>query len=135
LLRPIATLILTFLFPNPNPAQVISALHQRFSSSFTEPFIQQFLSGLALPNKQYLAGLAPEQREREENSRIIRQRSLLRCLAEFDLVGLVRGSSKQGTSNLEDGETTFVVLKDLVNTHLSIVMYLTHFLLGSRVLM
>ncbi|KAI9600923.1 hypothetical protein H4Q26_000717 [Puccinia striiformis f. sp. tritici PST-130] len=43
-------------------------------SSFTEPFIQQFLSGLALPNKQYLAGLAPDQREREENSRIIRQR-------------------------------------------------------------
>ncbi|PLW26434.1 hypothetical protein PCANC_23985 [Puccinia coronata f. sp. avenae] len=97
--------------------EVISALHQRFSSSFTEPFIQQFLSGLALPNKQYLAGLAPEQREREENSRIIRQRSLLRCLAEFDLVGLVRGSSKQGTSNLEDGETTFVVLKDLLTAN------------------
>ncbi|PLW05521.1 hypothetical protein PCASD_25639 [Puccinia coronata f. sp. avenae] len=97
--------------------EIISALHQRFSSSFTEPFIQQFLSGLALPNKQYLAGLAPEQREREENSRIIRQRSLLRCLAEFDLVGLVRGSSKQGTSNLEDGETTFVVLKDLLTAN------------------
>ncbi|POW01561.1 hypothetical protein PSHT_12467 [Puccinia striiformis] len=85
---------------------------------FTEPFIQQFLSGLALPNKQYLAGLAPDQREREENSRIIRQRSLLRCLAEFDLVGLVRGVSKQsGSATVEDGETTFGVLKDLLTAN------------------
>ncbi|KAI7962284.1 hypothetical protein MJO28_000378 [Puccinia striiformis f. sp. tritici] len=98
--------------------EVISALHQRFSSSFTEPFIQQFLSGLALPNKQYLAGLAPDQREREENSRIIRQRSLLRCLAEFDLVGLVRGVSKlSGSATVEDGETTFGVLKDLLTAN------------------
>ncbi|KAA1127407.1 hypothetical protein PGTUg99_036327 [Puccinia graminis f. sp. tritici] len=97
--------------------EVISTLHQRFSSSFTEPFIQQFLSGLALPSKQYLAGLAADQREREENSRIIRQRSLLRCLAEFDLVGLVRAVSKQGSTNAEDGETTFGVLKDLLTAN------------------
>lgn len=98
--------------------EVISALHQRLSSSFTVPFIQQFLTGLALPNKQYLAGLAPDQREREENSRIIRQRGLLRCLAEFDLVGLVRGVSKQGgNSHVEDGETTFSVLKDLLTAN------------------
>ncbi|WAR51812.1 hypothetical protein PtB15_1B248 [Puccinia triticina] len=97
--------------------EVISTLHQRFSSSFTELFIQQFLGGLALPSKQYLAGLATDQREREENSRIIRQRSLLRCLAEFDLVGLVRGVSKQGSSNVDDGETTFGVLKDLLTAN------------------
>lgn len=97
--------------------EVISALHQRFGPSFTEPFIQQFLAGLALPNKQHLNGLAPEQREREENSRIIRQRSLLRCLAEFDLVGLVRGTSKQGKTPAEDGETTFGILKDLLTSN------------------
>jgi regulator of nonsense transcripts 2 len=109
-------------------------LHQRFSSSFTEPFIQQFLSGLALPSKQYLAGLALEQREREENSRIIRQRSLLRCLAEFDLVGLVRAVSKQGSTNAEDGETTFGVLKDLVCSDLQSSSALPVFLFEGLVL-
>ncbi|KAG0150896.1 hypothetical protein CROQUDRAFT_37544 [Cronartium quercuum f. sp. fusiforme G11] len=92
--------------------EVISALHQRFSATFTEPFFQQFLTGLAVPNKQHLLSLAADQRDREESSRITRQRSLLRCLAEFDLVALIRTSA--GPKIVCEGETTFATLKDLL---------------------
>ncbi|MBW0469217.1 hypothetical protein O181_008932 [Austropuccinia psidii MF-1] len=97
--------------------EVISALHQRFSTNFSEPFFQQFLSGLALPTKQHLSSLTQEQREREENARILRQRSLLRCLAEFDLVGLLRYTGKQIAASTDDGETTFVVIRDLLTSN------------------
>ncbi|EGG03325.1 uncharacterized protein MELLADRAFT_90304 [Melampsora larici-populina 98AG31] len=92
--------------------EVISALHRRFPITFTQPFLQHFTAGLAVPNKQYLASLALDQRDREESARILRQRSLLRCLAEFDLVGLIHPSTAGKT--ISEGETTFNTLKDLL---------------------
>jgi regulator of nonsense transcripts 2 len=74
---------------------VISALHQRFPDTFT-PFLTHMLArSLALPNKQQLAALSPEQREKEESTRIVKQRILLRIVGELWLIGVLR--------NVEDG--------------------------------
>ncbi|CAG8642042.1 10326_t:CDS:2, partial [Cetraspora pellucida] len=74
--------------------EVISALHQRFPDTFT-PFLTHTLArSLAPPNKQ-LVVLNTEQREKEESSRILKQRVLLRIAGELWLVGVLR--------NVEDG--------------------------------
>ncbi|CAG8795358.1 1836_t:CDS:2, partial [Racocetra fulgida] len=74
--------------------EVISALHQRFPDTFT-PFLTHTLArSLAPPNKQ-LVVLNTDQREREESSRILKQRVLLRIAGELWLIGVLR--------NVEDG--------------------------------
>jgi len=53
--------------------------------------------------------MAPEQREKEEAARVVRQRPLIRVCAELALVGVIRdGPSRSG------GEWTMKVLRDLV---------------------
>ncbi|CAG8501990.1 5188_t:CDS:10 [Ambispora leptoticha] len=75
--------------------EVISALHQRFPDTFT-PFLTHTLArSLVPPNKQQLAVLTTEQREKEENTRIAKQRVLLRIAGELWLMGVLR--------NVEDG--------------------------------
>ncbi|KAI9031872.1 armadillo-type protein [Phycomyces nitens] len=76
-------------------AEVISALHQRFPDTFTLLLTFGIFKILQLPSKQYLSTLAPEQREKEETSRILRQRTYLRIAVELWLVGVLR--------NIEDG--------------------------------
>ncbi|CAG8551824.1 10052_t:CDS:10, partial [Dentiscutata erythropus] len=74
--------------------EVISALHQRFPDTFT-PFLTHTLArSLAPPNKQPVV-LNTEQREKEESSRILKQRVLLRIAGELWLIGVLR--------NVEDG--------------------------------
>ncbi|CAG8474585.1 970_t:CDS:10 [Diversispora eburnea] len=75
--------------------EVISALHQRFPDTFT-PFLTYNLArSLTPPNKQQLAILTLEQREKEEGARILKQRILLRIACELWLLGVLR--------NVEDG--------------------------------
>ncbi|CAJ0753201.1 10510_t:CDS:10, partial [Entrophospora sp. SA101] len=75
--------------------EVISVLHQRFPDTFT-PFLTHTLArSLAPPSKQQLAAMAAEQREKEEISRISKQRILLRIAGELWLMGVLR--------NVEDG--------------------------------
>ncbi|CAG8543409.1 15191_t:CDS:10, partial [Acaulospora morrowiae] len=70
--------------------EVISALHQRFPDTFT-PFLTATLTrSLAPPNKQQLAILTAEQREKEEGARIMKQRILLRIAGELWLLGVLR---------------------------------------------
>ena len=74
---------------------MISALHQRFPDTFT-PFLTHTLArSLAPPNYKQLASLSPEQREKEESTRILKQRILLRIAGELWLIGVLR--------NVEDG--------------------------------
>ncbi|KAI8373653.1 armadillo-type protein [Choanephora cucurbitarum] len=70
--------------------EVISALHQRFPNTFTPLLTYQLAKTLQMPTKQYLASLSPEQREKEETARIIRQRTYLRIVCELWLVGVLR---------------------------------------------
>ncbi|ODQ55597.1 ARM repeat-containing protein [Saitoella complicata NRRL Y-17804] len=70
--------------------EIVSALHQRFSTRFTPYLTQRIYQALLPPSKSYLKGLSPEQREKEENTRISRQRVLIRVATEFWLAGILR---------------------------------------------
>ena len=96
-------------------AQVVSALHQRFPELFSVPLVNSLQSSLQAPSKAQLAALAPDQKDKEEGARVLRQRGLLRIFAELELAGIVRSTgdaSKKGGP--ATGEATFGIFKDLV---------------------
>lgn len=93
--------------------QIISMLHRRFPKTFTPGLVSALSAALAPPNRAALAALAPEQREKEDASRITRQRPVLRVCAELALVGIIRDAP--GRSG---GEWMIKVIKDLVSSTL-----------------
>lgn len=88
-------------------AQVISTMHQRFPDLFTPPFSALLLTGLK-PTSSSAAD--KDIREKEDNTRIIKQRGLLRVVGELEAVGIVRKDGGKGVT----GELTWGALKDLV---------------------
>ncbi|KAG1175001.1 hypothetical protein G6F70_000728 [Rhizopus microsporus] len=89
--------------------EVISALHQRFPDTFTLLLSGQLSKSLQPPNKQYLATLSAEQREKEESARITKQRTYLRIACELWLVGVLRSVS--------DGKSVLAANMNGVETH------------------
>ncbi|ORX47013.1 ARM repeat-containing protein [Hesseltinella vesiculosa] len=77
--------------------EVVSALHQRFPTTFTLLLTSGLAKALQPSNRQQLAAMTPEQQEKEETSRISRQRTYLRLSTELWLVSVLR--------NVEDGVT------------------------------
>ncbi|KIJ40979.1 hypothetical protein M422DRAFT_209705 [Sphaerobolus stellatus SS14] len=90
--------------------EVISALHRRFSKAFTPAVISLFANILAAPSRSALAAMPAEQREKEESSRISRQRPVLRVCSELALVGLIRDAP-----NRSGGEWIMKTLKELLS--------------------
>ncbi|KAK6465635.1 armadillo-type protein [Scheffersomyces coipomensis] len=70
--------------------EVVSLLHQRFASKFTSPLLSNFLYILSNPDRQQLQQLSDQERDREEISRLSRQKNILRLLGEFNIVGIFR---------------------------------------------
>ncbi|KAG8722033.1 hypothetical protein FRC08_007802 [Ceratobasidium sp. 394] len=70
-------------------AEIISAFHRRFPETYTPPLVAALSKELAAPSRAALNALAPEQREKEEAARIVRQRPLLRISSELALVGIL----------------------------------------------
>ncbi|KAJ2810435.1 mRNA decay protein, partial [Coemansia furcata] len=70
---------------------VISALHARFPVQFTASLIRVLLKSLSPPGVATLAAMSSEQRERDEQSRLSRQKTLLRVVGEMYLSGLLWG--------------------------------------------
>lgn len=89
--------------------QVISALHRRFPTPFTQPLLSGLAQGLTPPGKAALAALPQDQREKDEGARVARQRPLLRVYAELALLGIL--ADAPGRSG---GETILKTIKDLV---------------------
>ncbi|KAK7005600.1 nonsense-mediated mRNA decay factor [Favolaschia claudopus] len=58
--------------------EIISALHRRFPATFTPAMVSALSGALAAPSRATLAALAPEQREKDDTARVIRQRPVLR---------------------------------------------------------
>lgn len=70
-------------------AQILTALSRRLpSTTFLQPVLTELLQLLAPPSAAALKGLPQEQREREEKERVIKQRGVLRALAEAEVSGL-----------------------------------------------
>ncbi|GAA5853891.1 hypothetical protein JCM8547_007487, partial [Rhodosporidiobolus lusitaniae] len=89
--------------------EVVSAMHQRFPTLFTPPF-----SSLLLQSLKPGASAAADKdiREKEDNSRIVKQRGLLRVVGELEAVGVSRKEGGKGVT----GEVTWGALKDLLTS-------------------
>ncbi|KAJ7497393.1 ARM repeat-containing protein, partial [Mycena latifolia] len=90
--------------------EIVSLLHRRFPAAFTPAFVTALSSALTAPSRAALAALAPEQREKDDASRVTRQRPVLRVCSELALVGIIRdGHGRSG------GEWIMKVLKELAS--------------------
>lgn len=105
--------------------EVISLLHRRFPSTFTPALVASLAAALAPPSKVTLAALTPEQKEKEDISRVSRQRPILRVCSELALVGVIKDSP--GRSG---GEWIMKTIKELLSNDpsLSSLPLLTTFL-------
>ncbi|KAI9278600.1 armadillo-type protein [Phascolomyces articulosus] len=98
--------------------EVISALHQRFPETFTLLLTYNLAKALQLPTRQHLASLTQEQRDKEESTRISRQRTYLRISVELWLADVLRNvedgipslasTSLEGVESQRDGVAGFV---------------------------
>ncbi|KAF5370880.1 hypothetical protein D9758_002015 [Tetrapyrgos nigripes] len=105
--------------------EVISALHRRFPAAFTPSLVSLLSQALSVPSRSSLSALTPEQREKEDSSRVSRQRPLLRVCSELALVGVIRDDV--GRSG---GEWIMKAVKDMLSNDptLSSLPLLTTFL-------
>lgn len=89
--------------------QIISVLHRRFSKTFTPALVSNLAAAISVPPRISLANLTPEQREKEDSSRVARQRPIVRVCSELALVGVIRDApDKCG------GEWIMKAIKELV---------------------
>lgn len=70
--------------------EVVSLLHQRFSTRFTSLLAFHVVRALAPAPAAYINSLSNEQREKEEPARVVKQKYLLRIATELWLVGIFR---------------------------------------------
>ncbi|TFK73988.1 ARM repeat-containing protein [Pluteus cervinus] len=105
--------------------EIISCLHRRFLSKFTPAVLSSLGSALAAPSRTALAALSAEQREKEDVTRITRQRPVLRVSSELALVGIIKDSPTRS-----GGEWVMKTLKELLSNDptLSSLPLLTTFL-------
>lgn len=71
--------------------------------------VSSLQAALAAPPRASLANLAPEQREKEDSIRVMKQRPVLRVCSELALVGVIKDAP--GRSG---GEWIMKAMKDLV---------------------
>lgn len=73
-------------------------------------------AAIAPPSRASLSSLSLEQREKEDNARVLRQRPVLRICSELALVGIIRdGPNRSG------GDWIMKVIKELVGLHYYLV--------------
>ncbi|KAJ6587022.1 transcription factor [Mycena vulgaris] len=90
--------------------EIVSLLHRRFPAAFTPAIVSSLSSALTATSRAALAALAPEQREKDDASRVTRQRPVLRVCSELALVGIIRdGHGRSG------GEWIMKVMKELLS--------------------
>jgi regulator of nonsense transcripts 2 len=90
--------------------EIISALHRRFPTAFTPSLVSSLSTALAAPSRAALSALPPEQREKEDSTRVSRQRPLLRVCSELALVGFITDGQRRS-----GGEWMMKILKELLS--------------------
>ncbi|KAF7321619.1 Nonsense-mediated mRNA decay factor [Mycena kentingensis (nom. inval.)] len=90
--------------------EIISLLHRRFPATFTPGVVSALALALVAPSRASLASLPQEQREKEDASRVSRQRPVLRVCCELALVGIIRDAP-----NRSGGEWIMKIVKDLLS--------------------
>ncbi|KAE9411364.1 ARM repeat-containing protein [Gymnopus androsaceus JB14] len=90
--------------------EILSALHRRFPATFTPSLVSSLSAALSVPSRASLSSLTPEQRDKEDSSRVIRQRPVLRICSELALVGVIRDDpSRSG------GEWIMKAMKEMLS--------------------
>ncbi|CAE6470742.1 unnamed protein product [Rhizoctonia solani] len=89
--------------------EIVSAFHRRFPEAYTPPLVAILSKELAAPSRAALNALSPEQREKDESARIVRQRPLLRIACELAMVGILNDSP--GRSG---GEWIMKIIRELL---------------------
>jgi len=72
--------------------------------------VSSLSSAIAPPSKANITTLMAEQREKEDNARISRQRPVLRICSELALVGIIRDTPEKS-----GGEWIMKAVKELVS--------------------
>jgi len=72
--------------------------------------VSSLSSAIAPPSKANIATLIADQREKEDNARISRQRPVLRICSELALVGIIRDTPEKS-----GGEWIMKAVKELVS--------------------
>ncbi|KAJ2702683.1 mRNA decay protein [Coemansia sp. IMI 203386] len=82
---------------------VMSALHARFPTQITVPLVCQLLKTLVPPAITPLMAMTPETRDREEQARLSKQKTIMRIVTEMYLSGLLWGidSLPNGTDGVD----------------------------------
>ncbi|KAG0661052.1 hypothetical protein C6P46_004159 [Rhodotorula mucilaginosa] len=99
--------------------EVVVALHNRFPELFTPPFSSLLLQGLKPGSPSHAAD--KDIQEKENNARIIKQRTTLRIVGELEAIGIVRkesgggGKGEKSTAGMT-GEITWAALRDLLTS-------------------
>lgn len=95
--------------------QIISAFHRRFPKTFTPGLVSNLAVAISAPSRAALASLTPEQREKEDSARVVRQRPIARVCSELALVGIIRDSPERS-----GGEWVMKAMKELVSPHITV---------------
>ncbi|KXN85361.1 Regulator of nonsense transcripts 2 [Leucoagaricus sp. SymC.cos] len=90
--------------------EIISHLHRRFPKTFTPVLVSSLASAIAAPSRASLSSLTPEQREKEDSARVLRQRPVLRICSELAMVGVIRDSPERS-----GGEWIMKAVKELLS--------------------
>ncbi|KAK1225711.1 mRNA decay protein [Marasmius sp. AFHP31] len=90
--------------------EAISHLHRRFPNTFTPALVSSLSNALSVPSRASLSSLSAEQREKEDSSRVTRQRPILRVCSELALVAVIRdGPGRSG------GEWIMKAVKEMLS--------------------
>ncbi|KAF9481528.1 ARM repeat-containing protein [Pholiota conissans] len=105
--------------------EVISAMHRRFPKTFTPAFVSNLSAAISAPSRSALATLTPEQREKDDATRVTRQRPIVRVSSELALVGIIKDAPDRSGA-----EWIMKAMKDLLSNDpsLSSLPLLTTFL-------
>lgn len=97
--------------------QIISTLHRRFTKTFTPALVSNLAAAISAPSRAALASLTPEQREKEDSTRVVRQRPIARVCSELALVGIIKDSPERS-----GGEWVMKAMKELVSLHIRVYL-------------
>lgn len=116
-------------------AESLASFHSRFSPSlFAQPLSIILASQLAMPSKNALQAMSTEQREKDEQVRIQKQRILLKAAAELSLTELIRNEKGKSKADQQENyefpgqEWLFTVLKELLvndREHVNVVILIS----------
>ncbi|MCO5565609.1 hypothetical protein L7F22_019283 [Adiantum nelumboides] len=102
-------------------AESLASLHARFSPSlFAQPLSVMLASQLVMPSKVALQAMSADQREKEEQTRVQKQRIMFKAAAELAITELVRQEKGKSKADSQDDpeypgqDWLFTMLKDLL---------------------